>query len=294
MMRVRLRKITRHVFIYIAVLLILIWALFPIYWIVVSSVSTRTELYSRPYKHWIPASPTLQNFTEVLSSGQKYRAGSYLPTSKLLTAGLRNSILIAVLTAVVVTMLATMAGYVFARLKFGGKDLAFFSIMLIMPLPIWVSLISLYFLLAQVKLTDTNLGLVLVSSTFAIPLAMWLMATFIRDIPVAIEEAALIDGASRWGVLTRIVFPLALPGLTSVFLMTFLNTWNAFLIPLVLTNTPRSQTITVVLSLFVGQYEVAWEHMAAATVLGIIPPLLLAFFFQRYLVRGLSMGAIKE
>lgn len=292
-MKVRPRKATRYT-IYIAVFFILVWALFPIYWILVSSISTRAELYSRPYKHWVPNSPTLQNFAEVLSTGQKYRAGSYLPTSKLLTAGLRNSIFVAIFTAIVVTLSATMAGYVFARMKFKGKNTVFYSVMFLMPLPIWVSLISLYFLLAQAKLTDTNLGLVLVSSTFATPLAMWLMATFIRDIPVAIEEAALIDGASRWKVLTHVVFPLALPGLTSVFLITFLNTWNAFLIPLVLTNTPRSQTITVVLSLFVGQYEVAWEHMAAATVLGIIPPLLLAFLFQRYLIRGLSMGAIKE
>ena len=293
-MRICSRKAMRYTAIYIAVFFILVWALFPVYWILISSVSTRAELYSRPYKHWIPRSPTIQNFVEVLSTGQKYRAGSFLPTSRILTAGLRNSAFIAIFTATVVTLLATMAGYVFARLRFRGRDIVFYSIMFLMPLPIWVSLIALYSLLAQTKLTDTNLGLVLVSTTFAVPLAMWLMTTFIRDIPVAIEEAALIDGASRWKVLTHVVFPLGLPGLTSVFLITFLNTWNAFLIPLVLTNTPRSQTITVVLSLFVGQYEVAWEHMAAATVLGIVPPLLLAFLFQRYLVRGLSMGAIKE
>ena len=287
------RKIMRYIAIYLTMFIALLWALLPIYWIIVSSISTRAELYSRPYTHWIPSSPTLQNFIDVLSTGQQYRAGSYLPTAELLAAGLRNSAIVSLATALVVTFTATLAGYTFARLHFRGRDFAFFYIMLMIPLPIWVSLVSLYFVLAEAKLTDTNLGLILVLSTLFTPLAVWLMSTFIRDVPVEIEESAFIDGANRWQALMRIVFPLVLPGMSSVFLVTFLNSWNAFLIPLIFTNTTRSQSITVVLSLFVGQYEVAWEQMASATVLVMIPPILLALFFQRYLVRGLSMGAIK-
>ncbi len=293
MNKISIRKLIRYTAIYLTMFIALLWALLPIYWIIVSSISTRAELYSRPYKHWIPSSPTLRNFIDVLSTGQQYRAGSYLPTAELLTAGLRNSAIVSLATALTVTFIATLAGYTFARLRFRGKNFAFFYIMLMMPLPIWVSLVSLYFVLAEAKMTDTNIGLILVLSTLFTPLAVWLMSTFIRDVPVEIEESAFIDGANRWQALTHIVFPLVLPGMSSVFLVTFLNTWNTFLIPLIFTNTTRSQSITVVLSLFVGQYEVAWEQMAAATVLVMIPPILLALFFQRYLVRGLSMGAIK-
>jgi multiple sugar transport system permease protein len=292
-MKTIMRKSVRYLLLYTGAFVALIWALAPIYWIIVSSISTRTELLSKPYKHWIPTHPTLQNFIDVFTTGQKYRAGGTLPTSELLISGLRNSMVISVSVAVLVTIVALLAGYVFARMKFRLKDPVFFYIMLLMPLPIWVSLVSLYFMMTRLGLTDSNLGLILILGTMALPLAVLLMATFIRDLPYEIEEAAFIDGASRWQTLWLVIFPLVLPGASSAFLVSFLNTWNAYMIPMIFSNTEKSQTITVVLSLFIGQYEVAWEQMAAATVFVMIPPILLALFFQRYLVRGLSMGAVK-
>ncbi len=208
-------------------------------------------------------------------------------------SGLTNSLVTSVGTAIIVTLLCTGAGYVFARLKFRGKQISFFYIMLMMPLPIWVALISLFFLMSQLGLIDTLPGLVLIFVAFSIPLATWLMATFVRDIPIEIEEAGIIDGATRWQILRRLIIPLARPGMAAVFLVILLTTWNAFLIPLVFTRTGDSQTMTVVLTLFIGQYEVAWEAMSAAAVLTMLPPLLIALFFQRYLVRGLTMGAVK-
>lgn len=287
------KKILRYVGLYAGSFFALLWALAPIYWILVSSISTRAELLSKPYKHWFPQQPTLQNFIDVLTTGQKYRAGGTLPTSELLTAGLRNSLVISISVAVLVTIVALFAGYVFARMNFRLKNAAFFYIMLLMPLPIWVSLVSLYFMMTQFKLNDTPLGLILILGTVALPLAVLLMTTFIRNLPKEIEEAAYIDGANKWQTLWQVIFPLILPGSSSVFLVSFLNTWNAYMIPMIFSNTEKSQTITVVLSQFIGQYEVAWEQMASATVLVMIPPILLALFFQRYLVSGLSMGAVK-
>ncbi len=288
----KLRPTLRLVGVYAASFMTVVWALAPIYWILVSSVSTRTELLAKPYKHWIPQSPTLQNFVDILTKGQKYRAGGTLPTSELLIAGLKNSLFISISVAIIVTLLATLAGYIFARIKFRLKDTAFLYIMFLMPLPIWVSLVSLYFMMTRAGLNDSSYGLILILGTVALPLAVLLMTTFIRDLPQEIEEAASIDGASRWQTLWLIIFPLALPGVSSVLLVSFLNTWNAYMIPMIFSNTAKSQTITVVLTLFIGQYETAWEQMAAATVLVMIPPILLALFFQRYLVRGLSMGAV--
>lgn len=289
----KIRKIVRYVGLYAGSLLVLIWALAPIYWIVVSSISTRTELLSKPYKHWIPQAPTLQNFIDILTTGQKYRAGGTLPTSELLLSGLRNSLIISITVAVLVSLIALLAGYIFARMRFRLKETIFNYIMLLMPLPIWVSLVSLYFMMSRIGLSDSILGLVFILSTIALPLAVLLMTTFVREVPQEIEEAALIDGANRWQTIWQVIFPLILPGTSSVFLVSFLNTWNAYMIPMIFSNTSQSQTITVVLSQFIGQYEVAWEQMAAATVLVMVPPILLALFFQRYLVRGLSMGAVK-
>lgn len=119
------------------------------------------------------------------------------------------------------------------------------------------------------------------------------MTTFIREIPSEIQDAALVDGCSREQLLRRIIMPLARPGMVAVFLVALLTTWNNFLIPLIFSRSADSQPLTVVLTLFIGQYEVAWEDMSAAAVVTMLPPFIMALFFQRYLVRGLTMGAVK-
>jgi multiple sugar transport system permease protein len=286
-------KIVRSAVIYGAVAVVLFWALAPIYWVVVSSISTRIELYAAPQKIWFPHHPTFQNYIDLFTTGPKYRAGGFLPTAELMGAGMRNSVIISLLTAVLVTFLATGAGYVFARMRFRGKQLVFFYLLLMMPLPIWVSLIQLYFLMSRLNLIDTVPGLILILTTLSIPLSIWLMMTYIRDIPSEIEDAALVDGCGRWRLLRSIIVPLAGPGMVAVFLVALLTAWNNFLIPLIFARTSASQPMTVVLTLFIGQYEVAWEAMSAAAVVTMLPPLVMALFFQRFLVRGLTMGAVK-
>ena len=290
---VMLPRVVRRIFFWVAVALLALWSLAPIYWIVVSSISTRIELYTVPYKHWIPQSPTLQNYIDVFTTGPKYRAGGFLPSATLLYSGVRNSILVALLAAALLSVLASLAGYAFARLNFRGRSFLFFMMLLLVPLPIWVSLIALFQLMSVVGLIDTKLGLVLLFVAYGAPLYVWLMQTYIRATPRDIEEAALIDGASRFRALRTIILPVAFPGLVSVFLVAFLTVWNAFLIPLIFTNSESAQPLTVVLSLFIGQYEVAWEAMSAAAVVTMIPPIVMALFFQRYIVRGLALGAVQ-
>lgn len=286
-------KTMRLVFIYLGVIAVLFWALAPIYWVMVSSISTRAELYAAPKKVWFPSSPTLQNYEDLFTTGPKYRAGGFLPTADLMSRGLRNSVVASVSTAALVTVLATGAGYVFARQRFRGSQVIFFYLMLMMPLPIWVSLVELYFIFSRLDLLDTLHGLVLILTTLSLPISIWLMTTYIRDVPIEIEDAALVDGCSRWRMLFSIIIPLARPGMVAVFLVALLTAWNNFLIPLIFTRTSASQPMTVVLTLFIGQYEVAWEAMSAAAVATMIAPFLMALFFQRFLVRGLTMGAVK-
>lgn len=289
----RQHKWLRLGFIYAVCILVLLWVLGPIYWVGVSSISTRSELYARPYKIWFPSEPTLEHYTSIFTSGAKYRDGGFSPTAGLMTSGLKNSIIISVSAATLVTLLASGAGYVFAKIRFRGKQFIFFFIMLMLPLPIWVSLIALFFLMSQFELIDTLLGLILIFVTLLLPLSVWMMTTFIRDIPSEIQDAALVDGANRWRLLYSIILPLARPGMVAVFLVALLSTWNNFLIPLIFTRSSDSQPLTVVLTLFIGQYEVAWEDMSAAAVITMLPPFIMALFFQQYLVRGLTMGATK-
>jgi multiple sugar transport system permease protein len=287
------RRRLRYAVIYLACFALLFWALAPIYWVLVSSISTRAELYEAPIKVWFPSRPTFDHYVELVTTGAAYRGAGFSPTAGLMISGLRNSLVSSVSAATIVTLVCTGAGYVFARMRFRGKQVSFFFIMLMMPLPIWVAIIALFFIMSRAGLVDTLPGLVLLFVTFHIPLSVWLMATFVRDIPIEIEDAGLVDGANRWQLLRHIVFPLARPGMIAVFLVALLTTWNSFLIPLVFTRTANAQTMTVVLTLFIGQYEVAWEAMAAAAVVTMLPPFLMALFFQRYLVRGLTLGAVK-
>ncbi len=287
------RRALRRVPLYVFAVVLAAWALAPIYWVIVSSLSSRIELYSVPYKHWIPREPTLQNYIDVFTTGPKYRAGGSLPSATLLYSGVRNSVVVALGSAAALSALAALAGYAFARLDFRGRTALFFSMLLLVPLPIWVSLIALFDLMSRIGLIDSKLGLTLLFVAYGSPLYVWLMQTYIRGTPREVEEAALIDGASRFRALWTVVLPVALPGLVSVFLVAFLSVWNAFLVPLIFTNTEGAQPLTVVLSLFIGQYEVAWEAMSAAAVVTMLPPALMALFFQRYVVRGLSMGAVQ-
>ena len=280
-------------FIYAFCAIVLIWALAPIYWVAVSSISTRRELYSRPYKIWFPSEPTFVSYHTIFTQGAKFRDGTFSPTAGLMSSGLRNSVIISVASAGIVTLLATGAGYAFARMQFRGKNAIFLLIMLMLPLPIWVSLIALFFIMSRLGLIDTLLGLILIFVTLLLPLSVWLMTTFVRDIPSEIQDAARVDGADRWRLVFSIVLPLARPGMVAVFLVGMLTTWNNFLIPLIFSRTDDSQPLTIVLTLFIGQYEVAWEDMSAAAVVTMLPPFLMALFFQRYLVRGLTMGAVK-
>ena len=286
------RKRLRLVFIYAMCAIVLLWVLGPIYWVAVSSISTRSELYAQPYKVWFPSQPTLEHYVTIFTTGAEFRGGAS-PTAELMTAGLRNSVIISVASAAIVTSLAVGAGYVFARMRFIGKRIVFFFIMFMLPLPIWVSLIALFFLITQFGLLDTLPGLILIFVTLLLPLSVWMMTTFIRDIPEEIQDAARVDGAGRWRLVFSIILPLARPGMVAVFLVALLSTWNNFLIPLIFTRSADSQPLTVALTQFIGQYEVAWEDMSAAAVVTMLPPFVMALFFQRYLVRGLTMGAVR-
>lgn len=292
-MTLQQRKYLRLSLIYGACVVVLLWSLAPIYWVFVSSISTRQELYARPYKIWFPSQPTVEHYVALFTSGARYRDGGFSPTAGLMGSGLRNSVIVSLSSAAIVTLASTGAGYVFARLRFRLRQPVFFFLMLMMPLPIWVSLIALFFLVSQLGLIDSVVALILIFVALMTPLSVWLMTTFVRDIPSETLDAALVDGCTPWQLLRLIVIPLAAPGMVAVFLVVLLTTWNNFLIPLIFSRTSNSQPLTVVLTLFIGQYEVAWEDMSAAAVVTMLPPFLMALFFQRYLVRGLTMGAVK-
>lgn len=270
----------------------LLWTLAPLLWIAVSSLSPRTELYSVP-PHWIPENPTTEAYGKVLVSGEGIRGGGGIAAAQLFRTGLFNSLVISIATTLLVMFFAPLLGYAFSRLEFPGRNLFFLAIIGIIALPGWPVLIGLFSQFSYLGLLDSKSGLILLSLTFRLPFETWFMKGYFESVPREVEDAARIDGCTHLQTLFRISLQMVRPGLIAVTIISFLHTWNMFAAPLVLTYTLRSKPLTVTMTEFIGQYYVHWDLMSAATILAVLPPVLIVVVFQKYIIRGLSAGAIK-
>jgi ABC-type glycerol-3-phosphate transport system permease component len=206
---------------------------------------------------------------------------------------IRNSMIVAGATTAIALPVSACAAYALARLRFSGKSVLLALVLSISMFP-QVALVSpLFILLRALGLINTYPGLVLPYLTFAMPLSIWLLVGFFRQLPVELEEAALLDGASRVRVLVDVVVPLAAPALATTAILTFLYCWNEFLFALSFTLGPERYTVPVAITLFRGRYQIAWGEVLAAAVLATMPAVAVVMAFQRRIVQGLTAGAIK-
>ncbi|GAK56552.1 binding-protein-dependent transport systems inner membrane component [Candidatus Vecturithrix granuli] len=288
----KITKLSYKVLFGVAVLLIVIWTLVPFYWVLISAISPRVELYAKP-PHWIPENPTLKPFYTVLVTGEGFRGGGGVSAAELIRKGLYNSLVIAIVTTTMVMVFSPMLGYAFSRLRFPGRNLWFMLFIGIIALPSWPVLIGLFSQFSYLRLLDTKIGLILLSFTFRIPFETWFMKGYFEAVPREVEDAALIDGCTHLGTLFRVSIPMVMPGLIAVSIISFLFTWNMFSAPLVLTYTLKSKPLTVAITEFIGQYFVHWDLMSAAAIIAIIPPVVVVLVFQKFIVKGLSAGAVK-
>jgi ABC-type glycerol-3-phosphate transport system permease component len=206
---------------------------------------------------------------------------------------IRNSLIVALATTTLTLVLGTPCAYALARWRFRGRGVVLALILAMSMFPQISIVPSLFLLLRAIGLIDTYAGLVLPYLTFAMPLAVWFLVTVFRQLPVEVEEAAMMDGASRVAVFRRIALPLAAPGLATTGLLTFLYCWNEFLFALTFTLGPDRHTVPVAIALFRGQYQVPWGEVLAAAVVATAPVALLVVIGQRRLVTGLTAGAVK-
>ena len=189
--------------------------------------------------------------------------------------------------------LAPLLGYVFGRIEFPGRRSLFYFVLALIALPGWPIIIGLFPMMSSLRLLDTRLGLVILLFTYRIPFEMWFMTGYFRAVPAEIEDAARVDGCTRLQALYRVTIHMVRPGIVAVSIISFLHSWNFFLVPLIMAYTLRSKPLTVTITEFVGQYYVHWDLMSAATILAIVPPVVMVILFQRHIVRGLSAGAIR-
>jgi multiple sugar transport system permease protein len=259
----------------------------PALWIVLTSIRNPIEINATP-PVWIPQEITFEGFKPMF--GQSTTSTGSVPFHLYF----RNSMFVAISSTIISLIFGTMAGYVFSRFHFRGRDSLFLGLMLSRAMPGIALSLPLFLLFAKWGMADTLWGLGLVYVAVNVPFTIWLMDGFFRGIPRELTEAAYIDGCSEWQAFTLIMLPLTLPGVAASAIFAFLAAWNEFQLAVVLTRTTASKTAPVGLFDFTGQFTIDWRGMAALSVLMMIPAVIFVLAVQRNLVQGLTLGAVKE
>ena len=270
-----------------AAAVLLLWTVFPFVWILLTSLKNPGDLLSVPPKFVF--TPTLDNYA-ALVMGEK--RGDYASTRPDFPRFFLNSIIISIGAVTLSLTAAIPAAYALARFNFPGKNALAFIFMSFRFVPFFAFVIPLYLLYQRVGLYNTHLGLILAYQLITLPFTIWMLRSFFQEIPLEIQEAAKIDGCSWLGVLTRVILPLSMPGISVTIILGFIFCWNAFNYPLMLAGR-QTFPVTVGAIQFISYEQVLWGQMAAATIVAALPQLALSLMVQKYIVRGLTMGAVR-
>jgi multiple sugar transport system permease protein len=275
----RARALTGKVAVTLVLAVVAVFMIFPVYWMVLSSFKGSGELFRAVPTFW-PETFEWSNYTSI---PELLDFGTYFS----------NSVIVAVSTTILSVGIGCISGYSFARFRYRGRSAAVFVLLVTQMFPAALLVIPMFTLLNAIGLTNTQLGLILAYTAFILPFAVWMMKGFFETIPVELEEAAMIDGCTRLGALVRVVLPVAAPGAAAAAAFAFVSSWNEFLFALSLTTGVESRTLPVGLSLLLSPYFNNWGVLMAAGVITSIPTILMFVFLQKYLVRGLTAGAVK-
>lgn len=264
---------------YLAVAFIVFVAVFPFYYAILTSFKTGTALFEVNY---LPRNLDLSNYRAILGNG-------VFPRNVL------NSVFVAGVTVAFALLLAVTASYALARVRFRGRGLLLMTILAVSMFPQIAVLAGLFELIRFLDIYNTPWALILSYVIFTLPFTVWVLTTFMRDLPVEIEEAAIVDGATPWVIITRVFLPLLWPALVTTGLLAFIGAWNEFLFALTFTSSETTRTVPVAIALLSGatQHETPWGTIMAASVLVTVPLIVLVLIFQRKIVSGLTAGGVK-
>lgn len=257
----------------------LLITVFPLYWIVVTSLKPTSEIFQVPLRY-LPGSATLDHYRELFSFAS---FGTYLG----------NSLIVSLVSAAVVTATGVLGGYVLARFHFPGRGALMLAYLVTQMIPLFIALGPLYLMMSDLGLLNRLSGLMLVYVAMLVPFSTIIMRGFYERVPAALEEAAMVDGCSRLTAMFRVVVPVMLPGIAATFIFGFVQVWNELFLAIAFIDSEETKTIPVAMNSFITQYDIDWGPMAAATVVSVIPTLVLFAFARRYIVEGLTSGAVK-
>jgi multiple sugar transport system permease protein len=300
----RRARVGRAILLCVSSLLLLAYILAPMAWLVSSSFQSEREIVSKP-PHWIPHEPTLENFRAIFLDkeravtyetrrGTDPASGGFIPsTAKHLLPALGNSMMVACAVVMLNLLVGVPAAYAMAKLRFRGRQASIYGILATRVLPDIALVVPFFLFIRNLGLLDTISSLVITYLAITVPFSVFILISYFESLPDELDKAARVDGCSRWQTLTRVYLPLAAPSLVAVILFSFLASWNEFLLALMFTQSPQSLTMPIIIASFTSDFTISFSFINAAGVLAVIPPVVLAVMFERYIVSGLTAGAVK-
>ncbi|ABX32193.1 binding-protein-dependent transport systems inner membrane component [Petrotoga mobilis SJ95] len=270
---------TIRAILFIILVIFAVYTIMPIFWVFVTSLKTPEEAREFP-PSLIPKEVTFQNYQILFQDDQMMR--SFL-----------NSIIVAVPATLLCVIISALAAFSFSRYHFKGKKQLLAAVMGVFMIPITMNTIPLYLIFQRMGLLDTYAGVILAYQVLIIPLNIFILKNHFDTIPISLEEAAALDGASTMQRFTKVIMPLSWPGLSISFIFTFRFAWNEFVLPMILISSPSKTVFQVAMYRFLGLYSIDWGLLSAAIVIGMIPILIIIIFFQRQLLQGIQAGSIK-
>ncbi|AKI97599.1 carbohydrate ABC transporter permease [Kosmotoga pacifica] len=275
----RKKKISQ-ILLLLAVGVIIVYMFFPFYWLFISSLKGDMELYKMP-PNWIVKEPQWENYQSIF-------------TVQKLGRNLRNSLMVALITTLASLAIGATSAYALAKFRMRFKNLILSIILSVSMFPGIVVVSPLYIMFREAKLINTYFSLVLPYLTFSLPLTIWILTTFFRQIPDELVEAAAIDGAKPFTTFAKVIAPLAAPGVFTAAILTFIGAWNELLFAKIFITSADKFTVPVALTLFQGQYTSSWQLIAAAAVVITLPLIIMVLVLQKWIIAGLTAGAIKD
>lgn len=300
----RINHLGRRALLFFSSLLFVVYVLAPIGWLLSSSFQSEAEITSVP-PHWVPQQPTLENFAAIFQARDKVvtyesrkqgdtATGGYIPsTAKDLLPSMWNSLLVALAVVVLNLLVSVPAAYALAKIRFIGRTSSIYFMLTTRVIPDIALVVPFFLFVQKLGLLDNLLSLVITYLAITVPFSIFILTGYFESLPDELDKAARVDGCSRLQTLLLVFLPLALPSLVAVVLFTFLTSWNEFLLALMFTQTAASQTMPIVVASFTSDFTISFSFINAAGVLAIIPPVIIAILFERYIVSGLTAGAVK-
>lgn len=294
----------RRTFLFIGSLLFALYVLAPVAWLVSSSFQSEAEITSIP-PHWIPDNPSWDNFSAIFQTSNEVvtyenrkqgdtATGGFIPsTAKNLLPSMQNSFLVALVVVVLNLFVSVPAAYALAKIRFIGRTTSIYFMLSTRVIPDIALVVPFFLFVQKLGLMDNLWSLIITYLAITLPFSIFILTGYFESLPDELDKAARVDGCSRLQTLLLVYLPLAVPSLVAVVLFTFLTSWNEFLLALMFTQTPASQTMPIVVASFTSDFNISFSFINAAGVMAIVPPVLIAIVFERYIVSGLTAGAVK-